>query len=63
MRKSAISVAGNIAEGAARKSKTEFLQFLNIAQGSLSELPYLSIRYSSRNQSQELRKYSNLHLD
>ena len=38
MRRSAVSVPSNIAEGAARKNKAEFIQFLHIALGSLSEL-------------------------
>jgi len=38
MRRSAASVPSNVAEGAARNSKKEFVNFLHISQGSLSEL-------------------------
>jgi len=38
IKKSVISIPSNIAEGAARQSNKEFIQFLYIALGSLSEL-------------------------
>jgi four helix bundle protein len=41
MRRAAVSVPVNIAEGAARKSKKEFVQFLHIALGSMTELDTL----------------------
>jgi four helix bundle protein len=38
VRRAAVSVPSNIAEGAARQTKKEFANFLHVAQASLSEL-------------------------
>ena len=38
MKRAVVSIASNIAEGAARNSQKEFIQFLYIALGSASEL-------------------------
>jgi len=38
MRRAAVSVPSNIAEGQARRGKKEFVQFLSHAEGSLAEL-------------------------
>ena len=38
IRRAAVSIPSNIAEGAARKYNKEFIQFLYVSQGSLSEL-------------------------
>jgi len=41
VRRSAVSIAANIAEGQARESTKEFLRHLSIAQGSAAELETL----------------------
>ena len=38
MRRAAVSLPSNIAEGAARHTRKEFINYLHMAQGSLSEL-------------------------
>ena len=38
MRRSSVSIASNIAEGAARRGAKQFAQFLHVAAGSASEL-------------------------
>ena len=58
MRRVAVSIPSNIAEGAARKGDKELLHFLHIALGSLSELEtqYLiavRINYASKEESIE----------
>jgi four helix bundle protein len=43
MRRAAISIAGNIAEGFTRRGAPEKIRFLNISQGSLEECRYYLI--------------------
>jgi len=43
MRRTAVSIPANIAEGFRRRSKPEKARFLNIAEGSLEELRYFLI--------------------
>jgi four helix bundle protein len=51
VRRAAVSVPSNIAEGVARQTKKEFRDFLHVAQGSLSELD-TQIEIASRYRSQ-----------
>jgi four helix bundle protein len=56
MRRAAVSIPSNIAEGATRRSDKECIQFLMVALGSLSELEtqyLLSIRLNFTNKNNE----------
>ena len=59
MRRAAISIPSNIAEGFKRKSLKDSLHFYNVAQGSLEELKYQilltkDLKYISENSYKEL---------
>ena len=60
MRRSAVSIASNIAEGAARQGDKEFIHFLHMALGSASELDTqaeisLEVGVGDRSQLKELQ--------
>ena len=59
MRRASVSIPSNIAEGAGRGATKEFIQFLKIANGSLSELDTqlevaLKLHYISTAQKNEM---------
>lgn len=61
IRRAAVSVSTNIAEGANREHKKEYLQFLFIARGSLAETKYL-IHLSNRLGYLKIKDYDELEL-
>src|SRR5690606_16216856 len=61
IRRSAVSIPSNIAEGAARQTTREFIQFLYIASGSCAELDTqliigMNLGYIKENQYNEIIK-------
>ncbi len=59
LKRAAVSIAANIAEGAARQSKKEFCRFLYFSQGSSSEIDTLLelIKELEYKQEETLNKY------
>ena len=61
MRRAAVSVSSNIAEGSSRNSRLEFARFLEIAEGSLFEVVSqsgLSVRLGFLSESDSLSIYA-----
>jgi four helix bundle protein len=59
MRRAAISIPSNIAEGQARHTRKEFIQFLSHSEGSVAELetqviPGIELGYCSLGEVQEI---------
>jgi len=61
IRRAAVSIPCNIAEGAARHTRKEFINFLHMSQGSLSELDTL-LELSSRLQYLDLAEWHTMDL-
>ncbi len=57
MQRAAVSIAANIAEGYERGSRKEYIQFLNIAKGSVGELRCL-LTIASRLHYLQMKQYS-----
>lgn len=60
MRRAAISIPSNLAEGTARKGQAEFANFVNIAKGSLSELETQLIISKRQNYTDEISELIDL---
>lgn len=62
IRRAAVSIASNIAEGSSRNSEKDFVRFLEIAMGSAFEIETQLIIARDLNFMSE-EKYSEIHLD